>query len=92
MSLMQNTPKSTVIGELQGPKDKIGQMKARPGLGRSTRRACQQACPALSLFAESTTLQDWLQTTGSPGSKIDKCEFSNEKSIDDYTFSDFEQR
>ena len=37
-------------------------------------------------------MQSWLQNKGSSGSRIDKCEFSNEKTVEDYSFSDFEQR
>lgn len=32
----------------------------------------------------------WLKTTGSPSSKIEKCEFRNQQDIEDYTFNNFE--
>ncbi|XP_022828010.1 acylphosphatase-2-like [Spodoptera litura] len=35
-------------------------------------------------------MMHWLKTTGSPSSKIEKCEFRNQINIDDYTFNNFE--
>ncbi|XP_041979736.1 acylphosphatase-2-like [Aricia agestis] len=34
----------------------------------------------------------WLKTTGSPSSKIDKAEFKNDKEISEYTFKSFDIR
>lgn len=34
----------------------------------------------------------WLKYTGSPLSKIEKAEFRNEKSIDDYSLTEFKVR
>ncbi|EUB63279.1 Acylphosphatase-2 [Echinococcus granulosus] len=35
------------------------------------------------------TFKEWLQHTGSPKSRIEKCEFSYEKTIDNLTFDSF---
>ncbi|KAM3958944.1 acylphosphatase-2 [Aphomia sociella] len=35
------------------------------------------------------TMIHWLETTGSPSSKIEKAVFSNQKDITDYTFDNF---
>lgn len=32
----------------------------------------------------------WLQTTGSPKSRIDRCEFTNEKEVKDLEFKTFD--
>lgn len=56
----QNTPKGTVVGAIQGPPEKVTEMKT------------------------------WLKNVGSPASRIDKVVFTNENSIDDYTYTDFE--
>ncbi|XP_072932536.1 acylphosphatase-2-like [Epargyreus clarus] len=37
-------------------------------------------------------MKNWLKTTGSPSSKIDKAEFKNDKEVSDYSFNDFEIR
>ncbi|XP_045533684.1 acylphosphatase-2-like isoform X2 [Pieris brassicae] len=38
------------------------------------------------------SMMQWLKTTGSPSSKIDKADFINNKEIDDYTFKSFDIR
>ncbi|XP_047509264.1 acylphosphatase-2-like [Pieris napi] len=38
------------------------------------------------------SMMQWLKTTGSPSSKIDKADFNNNKEIDDYTFKSFDIR
>ena len=35
-------------------------------------------------------MKNWLRTEGSPGSEIDRCEFSGEKYISSQTFSSFQ--
>lgn len=32
---------------------------------------------------------NWLKSTGSPSSKIDKAEFRNQRDISEYTYDDF---
>jgi len=56
----QNTPKGTVVGAIQGPPEKVSEMRT------------------------------WLKNVGSPASRIDKVEFTNENYINDYTYTDFE--
>ncbi|KAK9821482.1 hypothetical protein WJX74_000783 [Apatococcus lobatus] len=41
---------------------------------------------------KADSLKDWLQHTGSPGSRIDKCNISNERTIDNLDYDKFEQR
>ncbi|XP_023944445.2 acylphosphatase-2 [Bicyclus anynana] len=38
------------------------------------------------------TMMNWLKTTGSPSSQIDKANFKNDKEISEYTFSNFDIR
>ena len=57
-----NTSKGTVVGQLEGTKDKILEMKK------------------------------WLQTEGSPKSRVEKVEFRNEQTIEKHTFNDFTVR
>lgn len=42
--------------------------------------------------SQVAAMKKWLQTTGSPSSRIDKAVFSNEKSVADHHFSNFEIR
>ncbi|XP_049703384.1 acylphosphatase-1 isoform X1 [Helicoverpa armigera] len=37
-------------------------------------------------------MMQWLKTTGSPSSKIEKCEFRNQMDIEKFTFTDFDIR
>ncbi|XP_046554426.1 acylphosphatase-2-like [Haliotis rubra] len=37
-----------------------------------------------------SVMMNWLQNTGSPKSKIEKCEFSDKKTIEKYHFTGFE--
>ncbi|KXZ53389.1 hypothetical protein GPECTOR_7g1285 [Gonium pectorale] len=59
---VENTPQGTVHGEMQGPLDKVRQMKA------------------------------WLETKGSPQSRIDRAVFSEEAPIQAFTFPAFDIR
>ncbi|KAI8421523.1 hypothetical protein MSG28_009563 [Choristoneura fumiferana] len=38
------------------------------------------------------TMMNWLKTTGSPTSQIEKAEFRNQKDLDDFTFQSFDIR
>ncbi|XP_055331956.1 acylphosphatase-2-like isoform X2 [Paramacrobiotus metropolitanus] len=59
---VQNTPRDTVIGQLQGSKEAVEKMK------------------------------EWLSRTGSPHSKIDKCEFRGEGPVSKKSFTTFDVR
>ncbi|NWI83686.1 ACYP2 protein, partial [Dryoscopus gambensis] len=59
---VKNTSQGTVTGQVQGPEEKVNQMKS------------------------------WLSKVGSPSSRIDKTNFSNEKEISKLDFSDFNTR
>ncbi|XP_041979422.1 acylphosphatase-1-like [Aricia agestis] len=59
---VMNTAQGTVIGQCQGPKTAVEDMKT------------------------------WLQTGGSPKSKIEKTAFKNEGTIKNYAFKSFEIR
>ncbi|KAL5109539.1 Acylphosphatase-2 [Taenia crassiceps] len=39
--------------------------------------------------SQINTFKNWLQHTGSPKSRVERCEFRNEKDIDDLTFDSF---
>ncbi|NXQ62102.1 ACYP2 protein, partial [Anthoscopus minutus] len=59
---VKNTSQGTVTGQVQGPEEKVNEMKS------------------------------WLSRVGSPSSRIDKTNFSNEKEISKLDFSDFNTR
>ena len=59
---VKNTERGTVIGELEGPPEKVAVMKA------------------------------WLTTTGSPKSVIERAVFTEERSIEQYSFQGFDFR
>ncbi|XP_005359234.1 acylphosphatase-2 isoform X1 [Microtus ochrogaster] len=56
---VKNTSKDTVMGQVQGPEEKVNSMKA------------------------------WLSKVGSPSSRIDRTDFSNEKTISKLDYSNF---
>ncbi|KAM7027853.1 acylphosphatase-2 isoform 2-T2 [Passerculus sandwichensis] len=59
---VKNTSQGTVTGQVQGPEERVNEMKS------------------------------WLSKVGSPSSRIDKTNFSNEKEISKLDFSDFNTR
>ncbi|NXT99283.1 ACYP2 protein, partial [Buphagus erythrorhynchus] len=59
---VKNTSQGTVTGQVQGPEERVNEMKS------------------------------WLSKVGSPSSRIDKTNFSNEKEISKLEFSDFNTR
>ncbi|XP_032073012.1 acylphosphatase-2 [Thamnophis elegans] len=59
---VKNTRQGTVTGQVQGPEEKVNEMKA------------------------------WLTSVGSPSSRIDRTNFSNEKEISKLEFSGFTTR
>ncbi|XP_069090294.1 acylphosphatase-2 [Pleurodeles waltl] len=59
---VKNTRQGTVVGQVQGPEDKVETMKA------------------------------WLRKVGSPSSRIDRTEFSQEKAITKLEFKGFGTR
>ncbi|NWI39219.1 ACYP2 protein, partial [Picathartes gymnocephalus] len=59
---VKNTSQGTVTGQVQGPEEKVNEMKS------------------------------WLSKVGSPSSRIDKTNFSNEKEISKLDFSGFNTR
>ncbi|NWT22993.1 ACYP2 protein, partial [Cardinalis cardinalis] len=59
---VKNTSQGTVTGQVQGPEERVNEMKS------------------------------WLSKVGSPSSRIDKTNFSNEKEVSKLDFSDFNTR
>ncbi|KAM9601518.1 acylphosphatase-2 isoform 1-T1 [Trichechus inunguis] len=59
---VKNTRKGTVIGQVQGPEEKVNSMKS------------------------------WLSRVGSPSSRIDRTNFSNEKAISKVEYANFSIR
>uniref|UniRef100_G3TQN2 acylphosphatase n=1 Tax=Loxodonta africana TaxID=9785 RepID=G3TQN2_LOXAF len=59
---VKNTGKGTVIGQVQGPEEKVNSMKS------------------------------WLSRVGSPSSRIDRTNFSNEKAISKLEYTNFSIR
>ncbi|KAM5165585.1 acylphosphatase-2 [Mantella aurantiaca] len=59
---VKNTRQGTVVGQVQGPEDKVSSMKA------------------------------WLSKVGSPSSRIDRTEFSDEKEISKLQYNGFSMK
>lgn len=82
-----------VTGTVQGvffrkyTKDKADQLGLR-GWVRNTSRGTVEGV-IQGREDRMDTMKEWLTSIGSPQSKIDGCNFSNEKTIQQYEFADF---
>ncbi|KAM3851131.1 acylphosphatase-2 isoform 3-T3 [Vipera latastei] len=70
---VKNTRQGTVTGQVQGPEEKVNEMKSQGGL-------------------KCWSWKAWLTSVGSPSSRIDRTNFSNEKEISKLEFSGFTTR
>ena len=53
---------------------------------------CVQRVSSAPVKVVPVAMQHWLCHEGSPGSRIDKCDTHDERSIDKLTYSSFERR
>ncbi|XP_064220162.1 acylphosphatase-2 isoform X1 [Aotus nancymaae] len=74
---VKNTSKGTVTGQVQGPEDKVNSI-----LASFLHLLCH--CPP--------ERKSWLSKVGSPSSRIDRTNFSNEKTISKLEYSNFSIR
>jgi hypothetical protein len=92
----------TVKGEVQGAPPAVEQMKAGAGLGvqgklcvtpAAAARLLQDGCisrPACCRYPPyPDLLQDWLSTSGSPHSVIERCDFGPERPLAALEYADF---
>ncbi|KAM7117084.1 acylphosphatase-2 isoform 2-T2 [Ciconia maguari] len=80
---VKNTRQGTVTGQVQGPEDKVNAIQY-----------FKQDLVSLP-SAKGTALliqKSWLSKVGSPSSRIDRTNFSNEKEISKLDFSGFSTR
>ncbi|XP_055970116.1 acylphosphatase-2 isoform X1 [Sorex fumeus] len=91
---VMNTSQGTVTGQLQGPEEKVnsifpGQAQTDLSIGHeesdSSKRKDLTPKPAASQ-------KTWLSKVGSPSSRIDRANFSNEKNITKLDYSNFSIR
>ncbi|KAE8749951.1 hypothetical protein FOCC_FOCC003423 [Frankliniella occidentalis] len=89
-----NTPKGTVLGQLEGEVQQVEKMKywlQRTGSPESSIDKAEFR-NVKEIESYTFTSKSWLQKTGSPKSRIDKVDFKFEKPISDFTFIDFSVR
>ncbi|XP_056669995.1 acylphosphatase-2 isoform X3 [Monodelphis domestica] len=88
---VKNTSQGTVKGQVQGPEDKVNSM-----LQCHRHRLYPYCCihvqisfsghQATSYISER---KNWLSKVGSPSSRIDRTDFSNEKTISELDYTNF---
>ncbi|XP_072713677.1 acylphosphatase-2 isoform X2 [Ciconia boyciana] len=80
---VKNTRQGTVTGQVQGPEDKVNAIQY-----------FKQDLVSLPSAKDTALLiqKSWLSKVGSPSSRIDRTNFSNEKEISKLDFSGFSTR
>ncbi|KAM9721027.1 acylphosphatase-2 isoform 2-T2 [Dama dama] len=94
---VKNTSKGTVTGQVQGPEEKVNSIKTPlPFTDLSHPYQGQEQHMKNTSFQEtddwSTPRKSWLSKIGSPSSRIDRTNFSNEKTISKLEYSNFSIR
>ena len=83
---VENTSRGTVTGEVQGEPKPVSLMKVS---------ICFQAGQIIQVTVSASvvlSVQNWLQSEGPSGARIDKCSFSDASSdLDKLTYSSFEK-
>ncbi|XP_070235681.1 acylphosphatase-2 isoform X5 [Bos mutus] len=78
---VKNTSKGTVTGQVQGPEEKVNSIGEKI---QSWKVSCSRS--------HSKFRKSWLSKVGSPSSRIDRTNFSNEKTISKLEYSSFNIR
>ncbi|XP_025116804.1 acylphosphatase-2 isoform X4 [Bubalus kerabau] len=94
---VKNTSKGTVTGQVQGPEEKVNSIKTPlpfTDLNHSY-QGQEQHIKSTSFQGTddwNTPRKSWLSKVGSPSSRIDRTNFSNEKTISKLEYSSFNIR
>ena len=95
---VQNTPRDTVTGEVQGEAEAAEQMKVFIYFTYSMAVRNKWCCQffhdgikiAYTVYSDTSLEQVYLQKEGSPPSRIDKCDISDERhDLTELSYSDF---
>ncbi|XP_070334473.1 acylphosphatase-2 isoform X3 [Odocoileus virginianus] len=78
---VKNTSKGTVTGQVQGPEEKVNSIGEKI---QSWKVSCSRS--------HGKFRKSWLSKIGSPSSRIDRTNFSNEKTISKLEYSNFSIR
>ncbi|XP_019825702.2 acylphosphatase-2 isoform X1 [Bos indicus] len=94
---VKNTSKGTVTGQVQGPEEKVNSIKTPlPFTDLSHPYQGQEQHIKSTSFQGTddwnTPRKSWLSKVGSPSSRIDRTNFSNEKTISKLEYSSFNIR
>uniref|UniRef100_A0A8C6CRV8 Acylphosphatase n=1 Tax=Moschus moschiferus TaxID=68415 RepID=A0A8C6CRV8_MOSMO len=94
---VKNTSKGTVTGQVQGPEEKVNSIKTPlPFTDLSHPYQAQEQHIKSTSFQRTddwnTPRKSWLSKVGSPSSRIDRTNFSNEKTISKLDYSNFSIR
>ncbi|XP_075353179.1 acylphosphatase-2 isoform X5 [Mycteria americana] len=95
---VKNTHQGTVTGQVQGPEDKVNAIQyfkqdlvSLPS-AKGTGLLIQDPWKVEFLVECGLHRKSWLSKVGSPSSRIDRTNFSNEKEISKLDFSGFSTR
>ncbi|RMC08026.1 hypothetical protein DUI87_15498 [Hirundo rustica rustica] len=90
---VKNTSQGTVTGQVQGPEEKVNEMQKLENRAETARKMWQgpKSLPMPPIL-DRLKRKSWLSKVGSPSSRIDKTNFSNEKEISKLDFLDFNTR
>ncbi|XP_057353191.1 acylphosphatase-2 isoform X4 [Manis pentadactyla] len=86
---VKNTSKGTVTGQVQGPEKKVNSISCLAEVTFSLQRP--STIQAVNLLGPLNR-KSWLSEVGSPSSRIDRTNFSNEKTISKLEYSNFSIR
>ncbi|XP_025322840.1 acylphosphatase-2 isoform X1 [Canis lupus dingo] len=99
---VKNTSKGTVTGQVQGPEDKVNSMVLLSKVmadtmtvAKVTQKKYRESKPGRGIELCGKLIfkgMSWLSKVGSPSSRIDRTNFSNEKTISKVEYSNFSIR
>ncbi|XP_072624462.1 acylphosphatase-2 isoform X2 [Canis lupus baileyi] len=99
---VKNTSKGTVTGQVQGPEDKVNSMVLLSKVmadtmtvAKVTQKKYRESKPGKGIELCGKLIfkgMSWLSKVGSPSSRIDRTNFSNEKTISKVEYSNFSIR
>ncbi|XP_077771520.1 acylphosphatase-2 isoform X2 [Canis aureus] len=99
---VKNTSKGTVTGQVQGPEEKVNSMVLLSKVmadtmtvAKVTQKKYRESKPGKGIELCGKLIfkgMSWLSKVGSPSSRIDRTNFSNEKTISKVEYSNFSIR